>query len=908
MTDKNPWLGLNSYAEHDRLYGRDKETDEVSDIILNNLSTVIYGRSGVGKSSLLRAGVFPRMRYEDFLPVYIRLEHNAAEGYFQQVGRKIKEASADADIQMTADGETVLKERRSGIRKYPLLVFDQFEEIFTLPDNAHKPAVTEFFGHLASLLNNREDSGNAFRVVICLREDYLYFLEQNSSDIPSLKRNRYRLMPLSLSQGREVICRPLPGTVTAETADVILARIDAGGSGYVDPSILSLFMHELYEKGRGSITLENIRLYGGNIITDFYEDGMRSVSVKSAKFLEDRLVTTDGYRHYLSYNDALAAGVTDGELDTLKEKRIITVEKGEKNQRIIELSHDVLCPLVLQSRKERNLKEEADRLAAKTKAMRRRNRVLLLSLSAALLLVAVFVYMFVEIRQQRNGMLIYQSHFVSEKAMELYENDEYIKAMALMTEVYPHNLKNPDRPLTREAYEVLRTIRGSFPAIKKFLHGHASDVTSASCSPDGRHIVTSSDDETAIIWDAETGEQECVLRGHTDRVTSASYSPDGRHIVTSSNDSTAIIWDAETGEQECALRGHTDWLLTSASYSPDGRHIVTSSDDGTAIIWDVGPGKFDGVLVSPGGRNYISVPYSPDSRHLVILAWNTAIIWDAETGEREIILRGHSLLLTSASYSPDGRHIVTSSNDGTAIIWDAETGEQECVLRGHTDRVASASYSPDGRHIVTSSDDSTAIIWDAETGKQECVLRGHDGAVRSAVYSPDGHHIVTSSNDSTAIIWEAETGKQECELRGHDGAVRSAVYSPDGHHILTLSEDSTVIIWDAETGKQECVLRVSYVNSAAYSPDGHHIVTSSGDGTAIIWDAETGKQECVLRHDGAVRSATYSPDGRQIMTLVTNNRVRIWYAPDPQGLIDETLDILNGYRLSPDERRWYYLD
>ena len=130
--------------------------------------------------------------------------------------------------------------------------------------------------------------------------------------------------------------------------------------------------------------MENIRLYGDNIIADFYEDGMRSVSVKTAKFLEDRLVTTDGYRHYLSYNDALAAGVMAVELDTLKEKRIITVEKGEKNQRVIELTHDVLCLLVLQSRKERKLKEEADRLAAKTKAMRRRNRVMLLSLSAML--------------------------------------------------------------------------------------------------------------------------------------------------------------------------------------------------------------------------------------------------------------------------------------------------------------------------------------------------------------------------------------------------------------------------------------------------------------------------------------------------------------------------------------------
>ena len=149
------------------------------------------------------------------------------------------------------------------------------------------------------------------------------------------------------------------------------------------------------------------------------------------------------------------------------------------------------------------------------------------------------------------------------------------------------------------------------------------------------------------------------------------------------------------------------------------------------------------------------------------------------------------------------------------------------------------------------------------------VLRGHADGVTSASYSPDCRRIATSSYDGTAIIWDAMTGGREIALIGHDNVVSSAVYSPDCRYIVTSSWDKTAIIWDAITGEQECVLRghTDRVTSASYSPDGRHIVTSSDDKTA-----------------------------------------RIWYIPEPQELIDETLDILNGYRLSLEDRKKYYLD
>jgi hypothetical protein len=176
------------------------------------------------------------------------------------------------------------------------------------------------------------------------------------------------------------------------------------------------------------------------------------------------------------------------------------------------------------------------------------------------------------------------------------------------------------------------------------------------------------------------------------------------------------------------------------------------------------------------------------------------VFQEARAADTQIaVLSGHEEFVESAAYSPDGRRIVTASNDKTARIWDAATGAQLAVLSGHDGFVRSAAYSPDGRRIVTASDDKTARIWDAATGAQLAVLSGHGGTVASAAYSPDGRRIVTASYDKTARIWDAATGAQIAVLSGHEGLVESAAYSPDGRRIVTASEDKTARIWDART-------------------------------------------------------------------------------------------------------------
>jgi hypothetical protein len=165
-----------------------------------------------------------------------------------------------------------------------------------------------------------------------------------------------------------------------------------------------------------------------------------------------------------------------------------------------------------------------------------------------------------------------------------------------------------------------------------------------------------------------------------------------------------------------------------------------------------------------------------------------------------LTLKGHTALVISASFSPDGSRIVTGSQDKTAKVWDAKSGAEVLTFNGHTSPLASASFSPDGSRIVTGSGDKTAKVWDAKSGAEVLTLRGHTALVSSASFSPDGSRIVTGSYDNTAKVWDAKSGAALLTLKGHTDSVSSASFSPDGSRIVTGSGDKTAKVWDAKSG------------------------------------------------------------------------------------------------------------
>jgi WD40 repeat protein len=325
-----------------------------------------------------------------------------------------------------------------------------------------------------------------------------------------------------------------------------------------------------------------------------------------------------------------------------------------------------------------------------------------------------------------------------------------------------------------------------------------------------------------------------------------------------------------------ALSGH-ELQLTTAFFSPDESQVVTAAFDKTARIWNAKTGETISVLSGHTAEvHYAS--FSPDGTLVATASFDkTARIWDAHTGKTIAVLEGHSLQVASAIFSPDGSRIATASWDNTARIWDVTTGKQIAVL-DHESPLYSAVFSPDGSRIVTAAD-QMAHIWDIATGKEVANLKGHKKGLVSATFSPDGSRIVTASWDGTARIWNAATGI-EMQLVRHSGEVNHAAFNPDGTRIVTSSWDHTARIWDAANGQEIAILRghEGVVASAAFSAGGLEIVTASEDRTARIWNATAGREIAVLHHDAEVKSAVYRSDGSQIVTASWDETARVWNA------------------------------
>jgi WD40 repeat protein len=321
------------------------------------------------------------------------------------------------------------------------------------------------------------------------------------------------------------------------------------------------------------------------------------------------------------------------------------------------------------------------------------------------------------------------------------------------------------------------------------------------------------------------------------------------------------------------LKGVRPWLpVTSVAFALLGTFGAT---DFAARFFAVETGQPPLITVLKGhqGRVWYAT-FSPDGKQIVTAsADKIARLWGSD-GTLIAELKGHQDVVWQAAFSLDGKQIVTASADMTARLW-ASDGTPIAVLKGHQGNVVQAAFSPDGKQIVTASYDETARLW-ASDGTPITVLKGHQDVVWQAAFSPDGKQIVTASGDKTARLWTSD-GTPITVLNGHQGHVAQATFSPDGKQIVTASEDKTARLWASDgtltaelKGHQDVVLQ------AAFSLDGKQIVTASEDKTARLWASDGTLTAELKGHQDVVWQAAFSLDGKQIVTASADKTARLW--------------------------------
>jgi len=563
LNSKEPWPGLAWFEEADQPFfrGRADETAELLRLVRREPLTVLFGRSGLGKTSLLKAGLFPALRSEELLPVYVRLEHAiAAPPLRDQVWQALAAACGNETTQtskpLPAEELWTYFHRRdaefwSQLNRpvLPVIVFDQFEEIFTLGEFGESLAQrsAEFLAELADLVENRppasvkklleQDPSAAskyefrratVKLVLSFREDFLAEIEQLKPQMPSLMINRLRLLPMNGTQAYAVITEAGSSLVADEDARRLLQLAWKNTPDppvnpaefpqmEIDPALLSVVCRELNSKRLAAqpplhrITADLMRGADRKILKGFYERGMEGLDPRVSIFVEEELITQQGYRDSRDWEDAQAKpGVTSEALEQLVRRRLLRADERQGRRRL-ELTHDVLAKVVMESRDQRRAdirakeQEEEQRKAAEErqrKEERRKNkeRLFVLGFAGSLVVAGVMTSLYIQAQSQKNEALSQVARTwaaVSEGLMKDHQVDPELSIEFALAAL--------NRASKLAPYETTKLIVNLVNAIN--LYGHhsvsrgESQVANWSLAAIGSNqLVSAGEDGSFMIW------------------------------------------------------------------------------------------------------------------------------------------------------------------------------------------------------------------------------------------------------------------------------------------------------------------------------------------------------------------------------------------------------------------------
>ena len=929
---RNPYKGLKAFADEDAgdFFGRDKLVNELVEalrliLIINNdmprFMAVIVGLSGSGKSSVVMAGLLPKL-HNGALPgsdkwVYLN-PMVPSKHPLEQLTVAFSGVMAERTMDMireeldnnSARGLHLLARRAANITKRPdtrlVLVIDQFEELFTLTTDENERQ------HFINLLVNAVTEPHGTVVaILTLRADFYDRPMQYAQLGKLVEAGGKSVLPMDLDDLRAVIEKPaaLPDVhLTFDDGLVGDLLFEVRGESAPLP-LLQFTLDQLFDRRDGRRLTRQAYLDIG---------GVKGALAKHAEKTYTELPTDEHRRLTRSlFLRLIGPGVTEQETtrrraalseivlpdrdqtrliqqcaDRFINARLLTTDVIA-GSRTIEVSHEALIrewkklgEWLQEAREDIRLQQALSQDA--TGWLHNNKRVEDLyrgkKLSAAQEWANRNEASTEEIAFIEAAQVMQQTQEQVEREQQIRELERSQQKLALQ--------KSATRRLGYLAVSLVLflivAIGLSLTALNES-HQASNNAQTAVANAaqatiaQGQAFINLAEaqanatqsDTLRLAAEANGLVPQKVLINPEFAALLAIYSLKIRYTQLADQ---ALLQALQVSRTEQAFIGNKG-PLNSVSFSHDGKYVITGAEDSVVRLWERTSGRMLRRFTSENGSiRYVA--FSRDDKHIITANTDgTVRVWDTDTGIENVGSRIVTSRINVAVLSADEKYVLTSGQDSVVTLWDLQTATQIRQFQVNSGDIWSVAFSPDVKTIATAGIDGIIRLWDTESGQELRELKGHVNDVWSTAFSPNSKQLASGGADATVRLWDVQTGNEIAHFSGHKGDVRSLAFSASGAELLTGGNDWTVRLWDVATQKDitDFIGHQGGIGAVAFSPDDQHILTGSDDFVARSWTIQdTVPIRELGNHLGSVSSAAFSPDGQQIVTAGEDNIAHVW--------------------------------